>query len=507
MASKKMAKSELLENVQYRSRATMHRSPIPLILSDQLTMADDRPWKALLSTQTFDDRSAEELENKYGNELLKVPFEDWELCNEVADPVNDRRDSMVYKVRGQRVTISGRTTTVAEVRGTVFQGMVSNNPKKTLGDVAHLLNALMIMIAFKTFFDRPGSGSNEFSPRQKEMLRQMAKQLGGDFKVWLNNRLENGLQGIPVSLDMVFSIEAVKKAWSVYYLMGYCASNQIDIVKEAQDLAAGEKKEVLDAYYKQAYPLLFQDLYGNDFIVPNAIKACRDALVGKSRSVHDKAAMALLHLTWFMADEKYAQMAYQSMLPLRLDANALRSFHLSYSMTLWPDISHDNQTDLEQAIQAYRAALWATLENPSVSHRAVQSALRSMDALNDLCADLFADGISDEHVKKALKAFYQATVACTHRQLALRVMAAIFMVVGICAIVAGTGGAGAVPIVGAFLANMSWGAQVGIMTGGVVGAGISFGMGYFSKRSPTQNLAAKVHEKAKKHHRGLGHSE
>lgn len=501
MASTKMAKSKLLENVRYNSNATFHHFPIPKILSDEFTMADDRPWEALLSTQTFEWRSAEELENEYGNALLNVPFEDWELCDQVTDP-----DSMVYNVRGQTVTISGRTSSVAEVRGKVFQYMVSNNPKKTLGDVAHFHNTLIIMTGFRTFFGRSASGSSEFSPRQKEMLYQIAEQLGGDFKVWLNNSLENGLQDIPASFDMVISIEAVKKAWSVYYLMRYCASNQIDIVKEAQHLAPGEKKEVLDAYYKQAYPLLFQDLYGDDFIVPNAIKACRDALVEKSRSVHDEAAMALLHLTWCMADEKYARMAYQSMLPLRLDAKALASFYLFYSTTLWPDISDDNNTDVDKAIQAYRAALRATLENPSVSRRAVQSALRSMDALNAICAELFADGIGPD-VEKALKAFYQATVACTHRQLALRVMAAIFMVVGICAIVAGTGGAGAVPIVGALLVKLSWGGHIGMMAGGATGAGISALMGYFSQRSPKQHLAAKVHEEAKKSLRWPGGSE
>lgn len=150
--------------------------------------------------------------------------------------------------------------------------------------------------------------------------------------------------------------------------------------------------------------------------------------------------------------------------------------------------------DLIKAIKDYKSALDIAYNN-STNPKKMQSLHESMVALQDLCNALFTPNQND--LETSIRAFHNATAKDTHGQIALKIIAMILIVVGLCAIIAGTGGAGAIPLVGAFIANLALGYHIGMISGGAASILFSAGLYQLGKQSSLQRSAAKVHAKSK----------
>lgn len=157
------------------------------------------------------------------------------------------------------------------------------------------------------------------------------------------------------------------------------------------------------------------------------------------------------------------------------------------TLQLPSDIEHN---DLRTAIMDYEKALDIAYKN-STNTKKMQSLEKSMMALQGLCDALFTPNQND--LQTSIRAFHNATVKDTHGQMALKIIAMILIVVGLCAIIAGTGGAGAIPLLGAFIANLALGYHIGMISGGVASILFSAGVYQLGKQSSLQRSAAKVH--------------
>lgn len=161
-----------------------------------------------------------------------------------------------------------------------------------------------------------------------------------------------------------------------------------------------------------------------------------------------------------------------------------------------PSLGQDtNGEPVAEAIKAYYLALMLAKIKAKPYGKSYVSVNRSIIALNQLVSVYTRDKCA-QTIETALQQFYQATVACSCRQLALKVIAAVLLVVGVCAIVAGSGGS-AIPIVGTFLADTSFAFQMGLLGGGVVSAGLGMCSFFSSKPSSIQKHGSELHKLAK----------
>lgn len=161
-----------------------------------------------------------------------------------------------------------------------------------------------------------------------------------------------------------------------------------------------------------------------------------------------------------------------------------------------PSLEQDtNGEPVAEAIEAYHLALMLAKIKAKPYKKSYVSVNRSIIALNQLLC-VFKTTRCPQTMETALQQFYQATVACSYRQLALKVIAAVLLVVGVCAIVAGSGGS-AIPIVGTLLADTSFAFQMGLLGGGVISAGLGMCSFFSSKPSSIQKHGSELHKLVK----------